>query len=98
MELKTLNQTAKVAGMKLPAASLTKVPVKMQAGNTGPIQIKASPVQLIVAGAKVLHERFGEGKVISLEGAPDNKIAIIFFGPEIGEKRIMLKFAKLQVL
>lgn len=98
MELKTLNQTAKVGGMKLPAASLTKVPIKTPAGNTGPIQIKASPVQLIVAGAKVLHERFGEGKVISLEGAPDNKIAIIFFGPEIGEKRIMLKFAKLQVI
>ena len=98
MELKTLNQTAKVGGMKLPAASLTRVPLKTQTGNTGPIQIKASPVQFIVAGAKVLHERFGEGKVISLEGAPDNKIAIIFFDHEIGEKRIMLKFAKLQVL
>ena len=97
MELKTLNQTAKVGGMKLPA-TLSKVPVKTQTGNTVPIQIKASPVQLIVAGAKVLHDRFGEGKVISIEGAPDNKIAVIFFGTEIGEKRIMLKFAKLQVL
>jgi DNA helicase-2/ATP-dependent DNA helicase PcrA len=98
MELKTLNQTAKVGGMKLPAAVLPKSAMKTQAGQSGPIQIKVSPVHLIVAGAKVLHERFGEGKVISIEGAPDNKIATIFFGTEIGEKRIMLKFAKLQVL
>jgi hypothetical protein len=35
---------------------------------------------------------------MNVEGAPDNKIASIFFGGDIGEKRIMLKFAKLQVL
>ena len=51
---------------------------------------------LLILGC--LTTRFGEGKVISVEGTPDNKIASIFFGSDIGEKRIMLKFAKIQVL
>lgn len=95
MEIKSNNETAKVGGMKLP--SQIKMPLKTTTSQA-PVQIKVSPVHLIIPGAKVLHERFGEGKVMNVEGAPDNKIASIFFGGDIGEKRIMLKFAKLQVL
>lgn len=95
MEIKSNNETAKVGGMKLP--SQIKMPLKTTTSQA-PIQIKVSPAHLIIPGAKVLHERFGEGKVMNVEGAPDNKIASIFFGGDIGEKRIMLKFAKLQVL
>ena len=59
--------------------------------------IIASPAHLVVPGAKVLHERFGEGKILTVEGPNDNKIANILFD-SAGEKRIMLKFAKLQVI
>jgi DNA helicase-2/ATP-dependent DNA helicase PcrA len=85
--------------MKLPpkTGTFNKTPMSSGAGQQ-PKPIKPSPIHLIVVGAKVLHERFGEGKVISVEGSPDNKVASIFFGADIGEKRIMLKFAKLQVL
>jgi DNA helicase-2/ATP-dependent DNA helicase PcrA len=48
-------------------------------------------------GMKVLHEKFNEGKVVSMEGAGDNKIATIFFDG-VGNKKIMLKFAKLQIM
>jgi DNA helicase-2/ATP-dependent DNA helicase PcrA len=48
-------------------------------------------------GAEVIHEKFGEGKVILLEGNAINRIATIFF-PNFGEKKIMLKFAKLKIV
>jgi DNA helicase-2/ATP-dependent DNA helicase PcrA len=48
-------------------------------------------------GMDVRHEKFGDGKVTTMEGAGTNKIATIFF-PNFGEKKIMLKFAKLKIL
>jgi DNA helicase-2/ATP-dependent DNA helicase PcrA len=48
-------------------------------------------------GMDVLHEKFGKGKVTAMEGAGVNKIATIFF-PTFGEKKIMLKFAKLKIV
>jgi DNA helicase II / ATP-dependent DNA helicase PcrA len=98
MDIKNIEGRSKVSGMKL-----TKAPLGMGKASGKPsaqpaIVVKPSPAHLIVSGAKVLHERFGEGKVIAVEGDPSNKIATIFFGGEIGEKRIMLKFAKLQLL
>ena len=48
-------------------------------------------------GMEVEHQKFGIGKVISLEGKEDNKISTIFF-KGIGQKRIMLKYAKVMIL
>ena len=48
-------------------------------------------------GYNVLHEKFGKGKVIRLEGAGAEKKAVIFF-PQEGSKTLLLKFAKLEVL
>ena len=48
-------------------------------------------------GMEVLHEKFGEGKVVSIEGSGANKIASIFFN-SFGVKKIMLKFAKVKIL
>ncbi|MDB4538889.1 UvrD-helicase domain-containing protein [Saprospiraceae bacterium] len=53
----------------------------------------------VQTGMKVLHLRFGEGRVISIDGAVDNRVATIMFqGIESPERRIMLKYAKLQIL
>ena len=48
-------------------------------------------------GMEVLHEKFGEGKVVSIDGSGANKIASIFFSA-YGVKKIMLKFAKVKIL
>jgi DNA helicase-2/ATP-dependent DNA helicase PcrA len=48
-------------------------------------------------GMEVLHEKFGEGKIVSIEGSGVNKIASIFFSA-YGVKKIMLKFAKVKIL
>lgn len=64
-----------------------------------PAGFKPSAPDAIVAGATVLHLKFGEGKVLSVDGSKDNKVAAIQFkGDDLPERRIVLKFAKLQVL
>ena len=53
----------------------------------------------IQTGMNVLHLRFGEGKVINIDGAVDNRVATIMFrGIDSPERRIMLKYAKLQII
>jgi len=47
---------------------------------------------------EVEHQRFGVGKVIHLEGNAKDKMATIFFQNNIGQKRIMLRYAKLRVV
>jgi len=48
-------------------------------------------------GMEVEHERFGFGKVLSLEGKKPDIKATIFF-KEIGQKQLLLKFAKLSIM
>jgi DNA helicase-2/ATP-dependent DNA helicase PcrA len=45
----------------------------------------------------VEHERFGNGKIFSLEGDPLNMRAIVDF-EQGGRKTLLLKFAKLRIL
>ncbi len=60
--------------------------------------VPAAPHE-IAAGLKVRHLKFGEGKVLSVDGSNDSKVATIFFqGVHNPQRRIMLKFAKLQIL
>ncbi len=65
-----------------------------------PKDFKPSPSSQIEPGMKVLHLKFGEGKVIAVDGNRDKRMATIVFENLETEqqKRIMLKFAKLQVL
>ncbi len=64
-----------------------------------PSTFKPDSPSKVQAGMKVLHLRFGEGRVISIDGAVDNRVATIMFqGIESPERRIMLKYAKLQIV
>lgn len=59
----------------------------------------ASPLEAIQPGVTVVHLKFGEGKVLALDGGNDNRIATIHFKDlSDPQKRIMLRFAKLQVI
>ncbi|MBK9270691.1 MAG: UvrD-helicase domain-containing protein [Saprospiraceae bacterium] len=60
---------------------------------------KPSEAGQIQTGMKVLHQKFGEGKVIQVEGSSDNRIATIYFAEvDNPQRKIVLKFAKLQIL
>lgn len=71
-----------------------------RAPRIDPKSFKASPPGDIQAGMKVLHLKFGEGKVLSIDGGGANRVATIFFkdAADPQQRRIMLKFAKLQVI
>lgn len=57
---------------------------------------RADEPATLQTGMEVEHQRFGFGKVLHLEGEPSNKIATIFF-QNVGQKKIMLKYAKLKI-
>ncbi|NRB50574.1 MAG: UvrD-helicase domain-containing protein [Saprospiraceae bacterium] len=64
-----------------------------------PSTFKPNSPDEIQVGMKILHMKFGEGKVLSIDGGKDNRVATIFFqGVDNPERRIMLRFAKLQIL
>ena len=51
----------------------------------------------IQPGMEVEHERFGKGKVMAVEGnGPNKKATVLFHG--IGQKQLLLRFAKLNIL
>ena len=59
-----------------------------------------SPAEInaIMPGMKVQHDKFGIGTVQSVEGDNDSRKAIVFFANGIGQKQLMLKFAKLTII
>ncbi|MFZ4862883.1 ATP-dependent helicase [Sphingobacterium sp. Mn56C] len=56
-----------------------------------------SDTSRLQVGMEVEHERFGFGKVINLEGNKSDIKATIFF-KELGQKQLLLKFAKLRIV
>ena len=52
----------------------------------------------MAVGMQVEHQKFGYGKILSLEGGPNNRIAGIDFGAGHGVKKIMLNYAKLMII
>lgn len=51
----------------------------------------------IVPGVEVEHGTFGTGKVLNVDGSGEQTTATVFF-PDVGQKRLKLKFARLQVV
>lgn len=49
----------------------------------------------LAAGMRVEHGTFGEGKIVAIEGNGPQAKAVVFF-EEVGEKKLMLRFAHLQ--
>lgn len=48
-------------------------------------------------GVQVMHPKFGKGKILQTEGSGDNARITVFFH-SAGQKKLLLKFARLQIL
>lgn len=73
---------------------ITESPTKINPSSFSP-----SPTTDIEVGMDVIHLKFGKGKVTSIDGARDNRVATIHFSEiDDPERRIMLRFAKLQIV
>jgi DNA helicase II / ATP-dependent DNA helicase PcrA len=79
---------------KQPVVKTTSILAKAHVPSAGFAPSDTSKLQV---GMEVEHERFGFGKVISLEGNKPDIKATIFF-KEIGQKQLLLKFAKLRII
>ncbi len=79
---------------KPPVVRTTSILAKAHVPSPGFAPSDTSDLQV---GMEVEHERFGFGKVISLEGKKPDIKATIFF-KEIGQKQLLLKFAKLRII
>ena len=51
----------------------------------------------IIRGMVVEHQRFGTGKVLQIEGSPQDRKATVFF-QQAGQKQLLLKFARLKIV
>ena len=57
----------------------------------------ASDPEGLIVGARIRHDRFGEGTVTEMSGEGDNrKIGVSF--EHVGQKHLLLKFAKFTIL
>jgi DNA helicase II / ATP-dependent DNA helicase PcrA len=84
----------KPATPELPKSKPFGVPKNLTKLNNA-VQNAAGSIDTskIIVGAEVVHERFGKGKVLSIE---DGKATVFF--PSEGQKQLLLKFAKLDVI
>ena len=86
-------QRTRLTGNFKPVRSLNEKP------RIDPKDFRPSSSDKIQEGMTILHLKFGEGKVTKIDGANENRVATIVFElTEEPEKRIMLKFAKLQIV
>ena len=87
---------------KLP--SLQKLADKLAQKSAPPpvhqptINFAADDASGMAVGMTVEHQKFGLGKILTIEGGVNNKIAAIDFGAGHGQKKIMLNFAKLRIV
>lgn len=72
--------------------NLTKINTAAKSATVLSLDLKT-----LQAGMTVIHEKFNQGKVLNVEGGGENRIATIYF-ETVGNKKIMLKFAKLQIV
>ena len=79
-----------------PKPGMKKV-ASAPAGRGSAGRVPPAAAGAIAPGVEVKHARFGKGKVLKLEGQEPNVKATVFF-PSAGQKQLLLKFAKLEVL
>lgn len=70
---------------------------KINSDTSAASDFESSDTSALQVGMQVEHQKFGKGKVINLEGNSSNKKATVFF-PNVGQKQLLLKFAKLKII
>ena len=85
----TLNRFTNTGRNLKKLSTFTNAPVSRQ-GDT-------DELGQLQPGMSVEHERFGKGKVLSIEGEGSNRKATVFF-QAVGQKQLLLKFAKLKII
>jgi len=80
-----------------PAATVQKTTAMLPKAHVPSEGFAPSDTSKLQVGMEVEHERFGYGKVINMEGNKPDMKATIFF-KDLGQKQLLLKFAKLRIV
>lgn len=99
-----IEQPVRRANTQVPKSPLVKTPLPVPRRNLKKITESNIPtpegelasISEIQPGIMIVHDRFGKGKVLSIEGTGPNAKATVFF-TSVGQKQLLLKFAKLRV-
>jgi len=84
-------ERSEAAGTGTPAmASLSQRPGVRSPGNR--------PVPALSTGDRVVHDAFGLGTVVTVDGAGEKAAATVDFGGDYGVKRFVLRYAPIQKL
>lgn len=71
--------------------------VKASAASKNTSDFDTESLRDLQVGMQVEHDRFGTGKVLTMEGSfPNNKATVFFEG--VGQKQLLIKFAKLRII
>ncbi len=89
--------TAKRPTTATPQPHLSRKLVKVNRTSTEKTDFQGDDPSAIQSGMVVEHQRFGQGKVLQIEGVPPNVKAVVFFN-NVGQKQLLLKFAKLKIV
>jgi DNA helicase-2/ATP-dependent DNA helicase PcrA len=93
---KSLNQSFdKVPSLKKLADKLQQAP---PAEHKPTADFKADDPMAMEVGMEVEHLKFGFGKITSVEGGANNRIATVQFQGGHGQKKIMLNYAKIRIV
>jgi DNA helicase-2/ATP-dependent DNA helicase PcrA len=84
-------------GLNKPMPNAPQLRSLKEVSQSKPSADRGAQALSIMVGNNVLHDRFGKGKVLKLEGQGADKKATIFF-PQHGSKTVLLRFANLQIL
>ncbi|HEY1032753.1 MAG TPA: 3'-5' exonuclease, partial [Flavipsychrobacter sp.] len=93
---KSLNQSFdKVPSLKKLADKLQQAPPTEHKPTA---DFKADDPMAMEVGMEVEHLKFGFGKITSVEGGANNRIATVQFQGGHGQKKIMLNYAKIRIV
>ena len=94
-KLQTTQSKPKETFVQRPVMSKKLVKVNKASKNTSDFDTES--LKDLQVGMQVQHDRFGSGKVLTMDGDfPNNKATIFFDG--IGQKQLLIKFAKLRIV
>ena len=97
MQQRIFGETTTTFKKKEPAAPARLRRIEKNAPMGPTMGNSPAEINAIQPGMWVQHAKFGRGKVESVEGSGDSRKALIFFN-DIGQKQLMLKFAKLVIV
>ncbi len=87
----------KIASTNMGSSIPKKKLVSLNKTRTSTSTFKSDNLAQLAIGNSVEHAKFGIGNVLHIEGSPDNRKAVVFF-KDVGQKQLLLKFAKLKIL